>query len=208
MNAPLPVVVVLLSSLVSFASRAAPAGETSRGDDAAALRGTWTCASAVIDGKPLAEKVVKQLRLTIDRERYKTERAGEVLFDSTYRLDPSKEPREIEMTATEGDAAGQPALGIYSVDGDTLRMCYVMPGGARPKAFESAPGSKTFLVTWKRAAAEPEKRRDEEAPAESKRALHELGSRGRAARSWHGFSTRADDAGMERCPLPKVARTG
>src|SRR5204863_9486648 len=89
-------------------------------------------------------------RLTITAERYRTERADEVLFDSTYRLDPSTDPKQIEMTATEGDAAGKPALGIYAVDGDTLRMCYVLPGRDRPGTFESTPGSKAFLVTWKR----------------------------------------------------------
>ena len=142
--------------------------DESRGD-AGALCGTWSCASAVIDGKPLADAVVKELRLTIDPNRYKTERGGEVLFDSTYRIDASKRPRQIEMTATEGDAAGQPALGIYALDGDTLRLCYVMPGGNRPKAFESTPGSKAFLVTWKRAATEPEKRGKGEPGAGSNR---------------------------------------
>jgi uncharacterized protein (TIGR03067 family) len=156
MNASLPIVVVLPSLFVCLASPTPAAGPAPRGD-AAGLTGTWLCASAVVDGKPLADKVVKQLRLTIDEKRYKTERGDEILFDSTYRLDPSKRPKQIEMTATEGDAAGQPALGIYAVDGDTLRMCYVMPGGAQPKEFESAPGSKTFLVTWKRAAPETEK---------------------------------------------------
>jgi uncharacterized protein (TIGR03067 family) len=74
----------------------------------------------------------------------------EVLFDSTYTVDPSKEPKRIEMVATEGDAAGKPALGIYAVEGETLRMCNVLPGGQRPTAFESRAGSKAFLVTWKR----------------------------------------------------------
>ena len=163
MNAPLPIVVVF-SSLFACLASLAPAADPAPRGDTAALMGTWTCAAAVVDGKPLAESVVKKLRLTIDAKRYKTERGGEVLFDSTYRIDPSKQPRQIEMIATEGDAAGQPALGIYSLDGDTLRMCYVMPGGARPAKFESAPGSKAFLVTWKRVPNAPEKPRDEQTP--------------------------------------------
>jgi uncharacterized protein (TIGR03067 family) len=154
MKAHMPVVVVALCLLARSAAHAA--GEVPRDDDAA-LCGAWACTAAVVDGKPLSDAVVKELRLTIDPHRYRTERGGEVLFDSTYRIDPSKRPRQIEMTATEGDAAGQPALGIYALEGDTLRMCYVMPGGARPKTFESAPGSKAFLVTWKRTAAESQK---------------------------------------------------
>jgi uncharacterized protein (TIGR03067 family) len=138
-----------------FTLAAASAGERAGGDRRAdpALRGNWVCAAAVVDGKPLAEGVVKELRLTVTPDRYKTQRADEVLFDSTYQVDASKDPRQIEMVATEGDDAGKPALGIYAVDGDTLRMCYVLPGGQRPASFESKPGSKALLVTWKRAGA-------------------------------------------------------
>lgn len=149
MNAPLAVVVVALAAAAGPLLWNGAAGAEARRAESP-LRGTWACASAVVDGKPLPEKTVKELRLTITADRYKTERADEVLFDSTYHLDPSKDPKQIEMTATEGDAAGKPALGIYSVEGDTLKMCYVMPGRARPKTFESPAGSKAYLVTWTR----------------------------------------------------------
>jgi uncharacterized protein (TIGR03067 family) len=105
----------------------------------------------VVDGKPLPEKVAGALRLTLTAERYKTERAGEVLFDSTYRLAPSETPGHIDMIGTEGDAAGKTAPGIYAIEGDMLKVCYVMPGGERPKTFESGAGSGVYLVTWKRA---------------------------------------------------------
>jgi uncharacterized protein (TIGR03067 family) len=171
MNAPLSALVALYAA-TAIAPLALATADPAPRDENAALQGSWVCASAVVDGKPLPEKTVKQLRLTISADRYKTERTDEVLFDSTYRLDPSKEPKQIEMTATEGDAAGRPALGIYAVDGDTLKMCYVMPDLARPKSFDSAAGSKAFLVMWKRvpdggAAPGVEKRPEEDAPAES-----------------------------------------
>jgi len=54
------------------------------------------------------------------------------------------------MVGTEGDLAGKEAEGIYSLEGDVLRICYVMPGLPRPEGFESAMGSKAFLVVWKR----------------------------------------------------------
>jgi uncharacterized protein (TIGR03067 family) len=54
------------------------------------------------------------------------------------------------MVGTEGDAAGKPALGIYALDGDTLKICYTMPGGERPKDFDSAVGSGRYSATWKR----------------------------------------------------------
>jgi uncharacterized protein (TIGR03067 family) len=115
------------------------------------LVGAWICVSALIDGRPIAEDTVKQLRLTLTADRYKSERGDQVLFDSTYKVDPTKDPPHIEMVGTEGDFQGKAALGIYKLDGDTLTICYVMPGKERPTKFESQPGSGVFLIVYKRA---------------------------------------------------------
>lgn len=114
------------------------------------LVGSWTCASATIDGKPLAEEAAKALKLTLTADRYKTERGEQVLFDSSYSIDAAKNPKTIDMVGTEGELKGKPALGIYKLEGDTLTMAYVLPGKERPTAFESAPNSSVFLVVWKR----------------------------------------------------------
>jgi len=145
----LEILIVLTAGLLVAGS---PAGDSpgASGDDAAKIQGSWACAAAIVDGKPLDAKVAGELRLTLTATRYLTERGDEVLFDSTYRLDPRPKPRHIEMTGTEGDAAGKLALGIYALDGDTLKICYTMPGTERPTAFESKPGSGAFLVTWTR----------------------------------------------------------
>ena len=154
MDAPFAVAVLacLLAPLAAASTtRPSTRNAGGGGGDAAALRGSWTCVSAVVDGKPLPEKTVRQLKLVLTADRYKTERGDEVLFDSTYRLDPGHKPGRIEMIGTEGDAAGKPALGIYLLEGDTLKICYAMPGGKRPERFDSAPGSGAFLVLWRRA---------------------------------------------------------
>jgi uncharacterized protein (TIGR03067 family) len=119
-------------------------------NDTKSLQGTWTCVSAIVDGKPLPPATVQLLRLTLTADRYKTEKGSDVLFDSTYRINTLKKPHEIEMVGTEGDLAGKEAQGIFAFDGDRLHMCYTMPGNPRPTAFESEPGSKAYLVIWKK----------------------------------------------------------
>jgi uncharacterized protein (TIGR03067 family) len=114
------------------------------------LEGTWNGVSARVNGKPLSESTVKLLRLTLTKDRYKTEKGSEVLFDSTYEVDASKQPHQINMVGTEGDLKGKQAQGIYHLDGDTLQMCYTLPGKPRPTGFESAAGSEAHLITWKR----------------------------------------------------------
>src|SRR5713101_1437264 len=84
------------------------------------LEGNWTCASAVVNGKPLPETTVQFLRLTLTRERYLTRKGTEVLFDSTYTTDPAQTPKQIDIVGTEGELKGKNAQGIYSLAGDTL----------------------------------------------------------------------------------------
>lgn len=114
------------------------------------LIGTWTGVSATIDGRELPETTVHQLRLTLTADRYKTEKGTEVLFDSTYAVDSSRSPKQINMIGTEGDLAGKIAEGIFSLDGDTLQICHTMPGKPRPTGFASPAGSGIYFVIWKR----------------------------------------------------------
>jgi uncharacterized protein (TIGR03067 family) len=114
------------------------------------LAGVWTCVSGVNDGKPLPADIVRQLKLTLTHERYKTEKGDVVLFDGIYKIDAGKKPKHIDITATEGEQAGKTSKGNYVLEGDTLKMCYTVPDKDRPKEFDSKPGSGATLVTWKR----------------------------------------------------------
>jgi len=146
MNQQLQAFVTCLFLTVAIAAKARGTDPVQTKD----LLGLWTCVSATIDGKPLAQDTAKELRLTLTADRYKTERGEQVLFDSSYKLDTAKSPAQIDMIGTEGDLKGKAALGILKLDGENLTMCYVMPGKDRPMAFESQPGSGAFLVIWKR----------------------------------------------------------
>jgi uncharacterized protein (TIGR03067 family) len=157
----IPALIAALAALI-VAGVSAAEKETNH---AARLVGTWNCMTATVNGKPLSESAVRKLRLTMTEQRYKTERTDEVLFDSTYRLNATKTPMQINMVGTEGDLIGKEAKGILSVSNDTLTICYAMPGKPRPVSFQSVPGSEAHLVVWKRSTprrAESSGRRIEE----------------------------------------------
>jgi uncharacterized protein (TIGR03067 family) len=114
------------------------------------LEGSWDCVSAVVNGQALPEAVVQSLLLTLTDTRYVTRRGDQVLFDSTYTTDAAQEPKRINMVGTEGALAGKEAEGIYVLEGDSLTMCYTMPGKPRPVAFDSPAGSEAYLIKWRR----------------------------------------------------------
>ena len=114
------------------------------------LHGIWQAISVVVSGEKFSGEDVNTIQLILTETRFTTRRGGETLFDSSYSINAMKSPMEIEMIGTGGDFEGQPALGIYAFEGETLRLCYKMPGFARPAEVASAPGSGAFLITLKR----------------------------------------------------------
>lgn len=119
--------------------------------DVDALKGTWTCVSGVIDGKPLPDETARQLRLVLTDDLYTTTRGDQTLFEGKYTLEPNTSPKRIDIRSEEGENAGKSAQGIYKIEGDTHTICYTMPGHERPKDFASAVGSGAFLIVWKKA---------------------------------------------------------
>ena len=143
----LQMAIVVMAGLLS----AVAGGQEKGATEMERLAGKWECVSGINDGKPLGEDTVKQLRLTLTKEGgYKTELGEQVLFDSSCKLDATKQPPQIDMIGTEGANKGKAAQGIYKLEGDRLMICYTMPGQDRPQQFESKPGSGATLVLWRR----------------------------------------------------------
>jgi uncharacterized protein (TIGR03067 family) len=61
-----------------------------------------------------------------------------------------KSPKAIDVTMTEGPNKGKVMLGIYEIDGDTLKACFDPQGKKRPTEFKSPPGSQNFVNVHKR----------------------------------------------------------
>ncbi len=73
-------------------------------------------------------------------------------FEADFKLDPSKDPKQIDVTIQKGPDGekGLMALGIYKLDGDKLTIHACHPGdGDRPTDFETT-GGRNVLVTLER----------------------------------------------------------
>jgi uncharacterized protein (TIGR03067 family) len=116
------------------------------------LQGAWTATQAVRDGKAADDVVGNRLSFTGNRFQIQS-RDGKPLYSGTVRLDPSAKPAAIDFAHTEGALKGKAWQGIYTLDGETLKVCDNAPNldKGRPAAFEATSGSGYVLITFKRA---------------------------------------------------------
>jgi len=118
--------------------------------DLARLQGEWRMVSGSADGQPMPEQMVKQMKRIGKGDETTTTIAGQLFFKAKIAIDPSKNPKTIDYQMTDGVTKGQKQLGIYELEGDSLKSCFGKPGAARPIDFTSRPGDGRTLSVWKR----------------------------------------------------------
>jgi uncharacterized protein (TIGR03067 family) len=118
-------------------------------DDAKSIDGTWLASAAELGGEKFSDEVRKTIKLVIGDGKY-TVTVGKNPDRGTVKVDPSKKPKEMDITGTEGPNKGKTILAIYEMTDDTLRICYDLSGKARPSEFKTSKDTKLFLVTYKR----------------------------------------------------------
>ena len=114
------------------------------------FQGTWTFESSETGGEKLPAGELKALILTFEGLKHTVKKGDDVIQVGTQKLDPSKSPKTIDVTMTEGLNKGAVMLGIYEIDGDTLKVCFDPEGKKRPTEFKSPAGSETFVNVHKR----------------------------------------------------------
>jgi uncharacterized protein (TIGR03067 family) len=79
-------------------------------------------------------------------------RDGEDTRDkATIKIDPSKSPKQIDLTVREGVRKGQVLRGVYLLKENKLFICINADGKdptVRPKAFSTAPKDGNWLLTF------------------------------------------------------------
>jgi uncharacterized protein (TIGR03067 family) len=143
------VVTVLVAGLLLGATPAPKDDDAKK--DREALQGTWKVVSVEDSGQ--AEPPDGVL-LVFEKDTFAVKKGDHLLFKGTFKLDPSKKPKAIDMTVTqseERETAGKELHGIYELTKDGLKWCSSEPGGTeRPKEFSTKEGSKSLLVTLKK----------------------------------------------------------
>lgn len=125
------------------------AGGQSSADDLQKLQGVWEVTGGEVNGTAIPESDIPSIILTITDQSYRVERGSET-DRGAFTLDPSKQPKHMDISPNSGDGAGNRLLAIYEISADSFRVCYAAPGDDRPKAFATEPDSRRLLINYKR----------------------------------------------------------
>src|SRR5262249_7192505 len=130
---------------------AAPQKEGANKNELEKFQGKWVLVSISFDGKAWEEDEMKDRFVMFKGEKrtrlYKDKERG----TASLKIDPSKNPAQLDSTDEDGPGKGVTTNGIYKFDGDTLTVCMGGIGKDRPTEFASKPGSGTILAVHKRA---------------------------------------------------------
>jgi uncharacterized protein (TIGR03067 family) len=112
------------------------------------LQGTWSYLSVDLAGKKLPDDIVSKGTLTIKGNTYTTTLAGQVTDEGILQLDPAKKPKQWDKISNKAKEAK--ILGVYELEGDTLKYCEGVAGAERPGAVQSKKMSLESASVLKR----------------------------------------------------------
>jgi len=139
-------ILIIVCLLVSGHGAQQSAGPS---DDVETLQGSWAFVSLEVEGSKLPDAMLSGSKIIIKGENFKSISAG-ITYEGKMKIDRNSTPKTLDLTFTEGPEKGRTSLGIYELDGETLKICLSLAGSTRPTEFASKPGSGFAFETLKR----------------------------------------------------------
>lgn len=143
--------VLALGLLVALVAVGPAAEQTVSADDRAALRGTWRPVSMQQDGKFLPHERIGKIRLTIQDDLSFTFSSGKNSHSGVYRIDPTKDPKQLDIVVETGGEKGKIYLVIYKLEAGRMIQCMEVSNRNRPQDFTGGAGSGNLLEIWEKA---------------------------------------------------------
>jgi uncharacterized protein (TIGR03067 family) len=101
------------------------------------LEGTWKVTRADAGGTPIPQKEFRDLRLTFKGDKFTARRGDDDAQEGSFTIDPTKNPKEMDITRRNGPARGQKQLAVYQLNGDLLTICSCESETERPTGFDT-----------------------------------------------------------------------
>jgi len=141
---------VLVLAIATWVLAAPAVARDDARKEMAQLEGEWSMVSGEANGVALPDATARTGKRVARDGETTISFGGQVYFKAKFTIDPAKKPRQIDYVMTEGPTKGKTHLGIYELDGDTVRFCFAAPGAERPTDFTAKEGSQRTLSVWKR----------------------------------------------------------
>jgi uncharacterized protein (TIGR03067 family) len=142
-------------------------------EDKDAIQGTWLAIGVERDGKEAPDdaqtKEMKASKLIITADKITSVTAKLVKQNASYMLDPTKKPKHLDLTPSDGpkNLKGKTLHGLYSLDGDVLKICMLMTAGdERPTELATKEGGFAMLTTFKREKPAKDKPKEDKSEAD------------------------------------------
>ena len=118
--------------------------------DRAQLQGEWSMVSGSADGTAMPDAMRETAKRVCKDDETTVTVGGQLFMKAKFTIDPSRKPKTIDYQMIDGPTKGKKQLGIYELQGDTVKFCFGSPGSERPPDFTSKQGDGRTLSVWKR----------------------------------------------------------
>jgi uncharacterized protein (TIGR03067 family) len=147
----MPLALVCLGGAVGFLAAAGSDREEAVHQERNRYEGTWRVIFLQVDGKQADPKDAKKITVVNQADGAWTILAdGKEISKGTSTIDPTRKPKTLDFTPSEGPDKGKAFQGIYDIRVNCRKVCYAPPGKGRPTEFASPPGSGHVLVIFQR----------------------------------------------------------
>ena len=139
------VLLLATNSLMSFDNQNATE------KDYALFNGVWAFDLVEVNGVKQPDVPVETHKMiVVSAERRFIVIQGKKITRGVFEMDPTRTPKEIDVTATNNQGKTLTTLAIYELEGDTYKFCSSFRSNERPSKFLSKPGSETVCEVLKR----------------------------------------------------------
>lgn len=141
---------MILALLVPWPLLPALADDQAVKDERERHQGTWRASTSIYDGQEAPAEIVRSITRTVEKDHVVWKRDGKSFAGTRIELDPSRDPKAIDVIPDGGKDRGERVLGIYKLEKDRLTICMAAPGQPRPTGFKAEKGSGWTLRTFTR----------------------------------------------------------
>lgn len=114
------------------------------------FQGKWKIVSVIVNGEKVASDQFEKAVVTVTGDVRLLKDGEEVKSKATYKVDPTKTPKTIDISVSEGVLKGRNLKGIYEFSKDTVTINVTIEGDERPTDFTCTEKSNRLLQVFKR----------------------------------------------------------